>query len=62
MCRSVARAVAIAFLVFATVIPAQAAPRQDDSPRRQPGLIERIVKLVKHILPLDTIDATWPKP
>ena len=59
-----ARRIAVVLLVVFTVLPAAAAPRGDDG---QPGLLDRVVRFVQHLkhllpLPLDTIDATVPKP
>jgi hypothetical protein len=62
MHRSVSRRLAILVLVGCMALPASAAPRRDDS---TPGFFEKIVRVVKRLLPLiplDTIDASVPKP
>jgi hypothetical protein len=52
------RSVVVLFLIV-SVLPATAAPRRDDA---SPSLLKRIVKIVKQLLPLDTIEVNVPKP
>jgi hypothetical protein len=54
------RRFAVLLLVLSTVMPASAAPRRDGD---YPSIIERIVKLVKHIvMPAEDIKVTIPTP
>lgn len=53
------RAVVLA-CVLSIAVPLFAAPRQDES-----GFdlfIKRIVRVIRHVLPLDTSDPNYPKP
>ena len=56
---------AIALLLVSLSMPAFAAPRDDDSPRRGTSPIRRVVQMVKgffaHVLD-DSWDLTVPKP
>jgi hypothetical protein len=55
---------AVRALVFVCLLsiaaPVFAAPRGDESGLGR--LFSRIVRVVRHLLPLDTVDPTYPKP
>ena len=55
---------AVVFILFSVVLPASAAPRRDDSalPNSLFEKIQKIVKIVKHILPLEDVKVELPKP
>ena len=60
MRRSFSRRLGVLVLAVFISLPLSAAPRKDDS---QPGtIVERIVKFVRHLLPLEDIKGTWPIP
>lgn len=59
MRRLLSRRLAIVILVVCTALPAAASPRRDDP---GPGFFERIVKILKHLVPSLSEDLSWPKP
>lgn len=56
---------AVALLLVSLSMPALASPRNDDSPWRGSNPIQRVVKMVKHLL-ASVLDDSWdvnpPKP
>ena len=56
---------AVALLLVSLSMPALASPRNDDSPWRGNNPIQRVVKMVKHLLS-SVLDDSWdlnpPKP
>jgi hypothetical protein len=59
MRRFFTRYVAVLMIAGFSVLPASAAPQRDHS---SPGLFERIVKIIRHVLPLDDVKVDLPKP
>ena len=59
MRRLLTRHIAALILVAVIALPASAAPGQDGS---NPSLFERIVKIIRHILPLEDFKIDLPKP
>ncbi len=53
------RRLAVLLFVFFTVLPASAAPRRDDS---NPGFLDRVIHVIRHVLALDDIRPNWPLP
>ena len=53
------RVVVLACLL-STAVPMFAAPRQDESGFDR--LINRIVRVIRHVLPFDTSDPNFPRP
>jgi hypothetical protein len=52
---------ALAFVCLLSIaVPGFAAPRHDESGFSQ--LFSRIARVVRHLLPFDTVDPTYPKP
>ena len=63
MRRSLVRWLAVLVLVFATVMPASAVPRQDDGILAPASQFERFIEIVKHVITtLDDVRATVPIP
>lgn len=52
--------IAIFVCLLSIAAPIFAAPRRDESAFG--GLLNKIVRVVRHLLPLDTVDPTYPKP
>lgn len=60
MRRLFVRRFAVLVLVLSIVVPASAAPRRDDdSPT---DIIRRIIRIIRHILPLEEIKVAVPTP
>lgn len=57
---SLVRRLAILLLVVSTALPASASPRRDDG--SQLGVFERIIKIIRQILPLEDAKPAFPLP